>query len=74
VSSGRSGWYLRVLAEGEVVAGQPFTLIRRPNPEWTVRRAHQVMHFSKDDPAASESLMGVPGLSFSWAETLRGRI
>ena len=74
VVSGRSGWYLRVLTEGEFVAGLPFTLSRRPNPDWTVRRAHRVMHFHKYDPAESEALMRVPGLSFSWAETLRGRV
>jgi MOSC domain-containing protein YiiM len=74
VDSGRSGWYLRVLAEGEIVAGLPFTLVHRPNPEWTVRRAHRVMHDSKDDTAENAALMAVPGLSFSWVETLRGRV
>lgn len=74
VTSGRSGWYLRVLAEGEIEAGRPFTLLRRPNPDWPIDRAHRVMHFAKDDPSASEALMGVPGLSFSWIETLRGRV
>jgi MOSC domain-containing protein YiiM len=74
VESGRSGWYLRVVAEGELEAGQPFALLRRPNPDWTVRRAHRVMHFHKYDPAECEALMGVPGLSMSWVETLRGRL
>jgi len=74
VESGRSGWYLRVLVEGEIAAGLPFTLLRRPNPEWTVRRAHRVMHFHKSDPAESEALMGAAGLSMSWLETLRGRM
>lgn len=74
VETGRSGWYLRVLVEGEIIAGSPFTLLSRPNPEWTVRRAHRVMHFHKYDPAESEALMGVPGLSMSWMETLRGRV
>jgi MOSC domain-containing protein YiiM len=74
VESGRSGWYLRVLADGELAAGMPFTLVRRPNPAWTVRRAHRVMHFAKNDSAESEALMLVPGLSFSWVETLRGRV
>jgi MOSC domain-containing protein YiiM len=74
VESGRSGWYLRVLVEGEIVAGLPFTLTNRPNPDWTVRRAHRVMHFAKSDSAESEALMSVPGLSFNWAETLRGRV
>ncbi len=74
VASGRSGWYLRVLTEGETEAGQSLTLLRRPNPDWTVRRANDVLYSHQDDPAASEALMGVPGLSFSWVEMLRGRV
>jgi MOSC domain-containing protein YiiM len=73
VRSGRSGWYLRVLVEGEIEAGRAFVLLRRPNPDWPIDRANRVMHFSQDDPSASEALMDVPGLSFSWVETLRGR-
>lgn len=74
VESGRSGWYLRVLREGEISAGTSLSLVRRPNPEWTVRRAHGVMHVLKDDPAENAALMAVPGLSLSWVETLRGRV
>ena len=41
-SNGRHGWYLRVLEEGQVEAGQPVELLERPNPAWTVRRAMDV--------------------------------
>ncbi len=70
VETGRSGWYLRVLAEGEIEAGQTLELLRRPNPQWTVRRAHRVMHFHKFDAAESLALASVPGLSSSWVSTL----
>jgi MOSC domain-containing protein YiiM len=38
LTSARGGWYLRVLEEGEIQAGQALVLVRRPNPGWTVAR------------------------------------
>lgn len=73
MDSGRSGWYLRVLAEGEVEAGQPFALRQRPNPDWSIQRANRVMYFAKGDPAQSDALAQVPGLSVSWADALLQR-
>jgi MOSC domain-containing protein YiiM len=37
-ATGRTGWYLRVLQEGEVVAGEPLVLLDQPSPELTVDR------------------------------------
>jgi MOSC domain-containing protein YiiM len=34
----RTGWYLRVLEEGDVRRGDEIHLALRPNPEWTVDR------------------------------------
>ena len=73
VKSGRCGWYFRVLVEGAVEAGDACERLARPNPAWTVQRAHGVMHFAKSDAAASLELSAVPGLSVSWREGLRGR-
>src|SRR5712692_154873 len=41
-ATGRHGWYLRVVQEGWVEAGQPVVLVARPYPDWTVRRATDV--------------------------------
>ena len=73
VKSGRCGWYLRVTEVGTLAAGDAFTLLARPNPAWTILRAHRVMHFGKSDAAVSSALAAVPGLSLDWHETLRGR-
>lgn len=70
VESGRCGWYYRVLQEGMVRAGDAVELTERPNPEWTVRRAHRVMFFDKH---LSAELAAVPGLSESWRESLAHR-
>jgi MOSC domain-containing protein YiiM len=44
--SGRHGWYLRVLREGVVEAGQEMRLLRRPNPGLTVRAAADLKRYS----------------------------
>ena len=73
IQTGRTGWYLRVLAPGELAAGSTLALIARPNPAWTIRRANEVMHFHKYDADESLALAAVPGLSASWRDGLRVR-
>src|SRR6266851_5776636 len=70
-ATGRHGWYLRVLAEGEVVVGEPVELLERPSPEWTVARATRAMRQRTTDHAEAAALLAVPTLSEAWRETLR---
>ena len=44
---GMTGWYLRVLKEGEIQAGDALQLIERPFPQWTVATCNGVMHNTK---------------------------
>jgi len=73
VAKGRTGWYLRVLQEGLIEAGNAVTLIERPHPEWTIARANQVMHHRKDDMPAARQLAALPELSATWQATLHKR-
>ena len=68
--SGRTGWYVRVLDEGEVCAGQPLKLLERPYPEWTVARASQVMRGRRQDPEAAGALAACELLAASWRDRL----
>ena len=70
-ASGRHGWYLRVLTEGEVVGGDPVVLESRPSPDWTVARAFSAMQRRSKDPVEAASLRQVPALSEAWRHTLR---
>lgn len=70
--SGRTGWYFRVLAEGEVAAGLPLILLDRPYPQWTIARANAIMRRRKTDPDAAE-LAACPLLAESWRATLGKR-
>jgi MOSC domain-containing protein YiiM len=68
--NGRSGWYLRVLREGVLEAGQPVQLIDRPYPGWTVRRAAQAMIRRTERPDEARALARCEALSPGWRERL----
>ena len=74
IANGKSGWYLRVLAEGELAAGCEMSLIERPHPAWTIQRASDLMHHHKGDLAGAAELASLPELSAAWRETLHERI
>ena len=68
--SGRTGWYLRVIETGQLQAGQTAELLERPNPQWTVARANDVMFGREVDRMASMELMAIDGLSDDWKQDI----
>jgi MOSC domain-containing protein YiiM len=72
IQSGRSGWYLRVLEEGELQAGAEIALLERPHPQWSIARSSQVAMARGADRAAAMELAGVAGLSDRWKAWLAG--
>jgi MOSC domain-containing protein YiiM len=68
--TGKTGWYLRVLEEGEVEPGQPLTLLERLHPDWTVARATCTMRARTKDRAAAGELAGIEELAASWRDRL----
>jgi MOSC domain-containing protein YiiM len=68
--NGRSGWYLRVLREGELASGDPIVLVNRPHPEWTVRRAARVALDRKAHPEEARALAACEALSPGWRDWL----
>jgi MOSC domain-containing protein YiiM len=61
--NGRHGWYLRVLREGLVEAGQAVTLTERPHPEWSVRRAADAYRYRRRDRATALELAACESFS-----------
>lgn len=61
-TSGRTGWYYRVLREGWLAVGDAFELVDRPCPEWPLARAIAAM-FPIDAQA--------PGLRDEWEKAAR---
>ena len=68
--NGRSGWYLRVLREGSLEAGQEVRLADRPHPQWNVRRAARAMVTRAHDRTEAAALAACPALSPGWRATL----
>lgn len=68
--TGKTGWYLRVLEEGEVEPGQELTLLERPHPQWTVTRATRTMRTRTQDRAAAGELAGIEELAGVWRDRL----
>jgi MOSC domain-containing protein YiiM len=66
----RSGWYLRVLEEGDMEAGQEVVLLERLNPGWTIRRAARTMLERQSEPDEAAALARCQGISAEW----RGRL
>jgi MOSC domain-containing protein YiiM len=73
VQNSRSGWYLRVLEQGWLAAPEPVVLLDRPNPDWPIARANQILHHCKSDLKLTLELADVPRLATSWVEELRER-
>jgi len=70
VRTGKTGWYFRVLREGNVQAGAALALVERPYPEWTVATANNVMLHRKENYMDAQALADCPALSGSWKATL----
>lgn len=71
--TGRTGWYLRVLKEGEIAAGMDVLLQERLHPEWTIARLNEVMYLHKKDRDLAAELAAVPELADSWRSVLEKR-
>jgi MOSC domain-containing protein YiiM len=64
----RSGWYYRVIEEGEAEAGAALELLDRPLPEWSVRRVFGLIIGGdhKADPDALLALANMELLFEGW--------
>lgn len=70
----RTGWYYRVLEEGEVAAGDPLLLVRRPRPDWPLTRLLRCFFLAPLDYPELEAAANLPELSGSWRRTAATRI
>jgi MOSC domain-containing protein YiiM len=70
----RSGWYIRVLREGKITAGEEVELVARPQPKWTVARAADVNYSRDRELADLHELVELPELSKNWKADLRKKL
>ncbi|SET39767.1 MOSC domain-containing protein YiiM [Oceanobacillus limi] len=72
--TGRTGWYFRVLQEGNIESGLELELVERPFPQWTISACNEVMHVQKDDLEPAKELVSCDLLAESWKKTLYKRL
>ncbi|OWA34673.1 MOSC domain-containing protein [Saccharibacillus sp. O16] len=72
--TGYSGFYFRVLQEGEVQAGDRLVLQKRHHAGMTVMRANEIKYKLKDDAEAIRSLLAVQELAEAWSGSLKKRL
>ncbi|MCA9140830.1 MAG: MOSC domain-containing protein [Planctomycetales bacterium] len=71
--TGRTGWYLRVICGGELMAGSTLELDSRPNPQWTIARANDVLYGREKNRIAVQELANLPELSREWKTAIVGQ-
>lgn len=68
--TGKSGWYARVLVEGDVEANTGVELVERPHPKFTIRYAQQVWKNRRSAMDPALELSQCPHLSADWRRYL----
>jgi MOSC domain-containing protein YiiM len=66
----RTGWYFRVIEEGDVAAGQDLELRERPFPKWTIARVNRLMYLKSESATDRRELANCPALAQSWRTAL----
>ncbi|KAF2159663.1 hypothetical protein M409DRAFT_70848 [Zasmidium cellare ATCC 36951] len=61
--NGRVGWQFRVLKTGNIKAGDSMMLVNRPNPRWSVKNVHRVVHGKTVSTDLLEQLADLKSLS-----------
>ncbi len=70
---GLTGWYFRVVEEGQVEPGCGFELLDRPAPQATLARLWRLRKALRPDPRELAELATAPGLAAGWVKALAER-
>ncbi len=73
-SSGRTGWYFRVIEPGELCAMQNATLELRPHPGWPIARVSHLLYHDRLNAPDLAELAALPGLPESWRRLAQARL
>ncbi|MFJ9862887.1 MOSC domain-containing protein [Streptomyces sp. NPDC101165] len=71
VAHHRPGFYLRVITEGHVRAGDEITLTRRGPEELSVADTDALLYLPDRDPAKLRRALNIPALSPGWQQSFR---
>jgi MOSC domain-containing protein YiiM len=71
VDSGRTGFYFRVLREGEARSGDAITVVERDRGAVSITFANTVFHHNRKDREGILKVLAIPALSESWQRSFR---
>ena len=74
LESGRVGFYLRVLEEGEVGTGDAIELVKRDPRRLTVTEVSNLLFFDKENLDATRQALQMPALSHGWKGSFQERL
>ncbi|MBY7142655.1 MOSC domain-containing protein [Virgibacillus sp. NKC19-3] len=74
VQSGRTGWYFRVLQEGDIKAESDMELIERPYPQWSIAACNEIMFIDKEDLRLADDLSSCDLLANEWRKAMKKRL
>ena len=73
-SSGRTGWYFRVIEPGPIAPYQTARLQARPHPEWNLERVSRLLYRDRLDRTALAAFAALPGLPERWRRLAQARL
>lgn len=73
-STGRTGWYYRVLAAGSIQPGDSLTLVSRPQPAWPLRRILDVLYKRTLDVEDLRTMANLKELAGGWRRLAQQRL
>ncbi len=74
LKSGRVGFYLRVLEEGEVGAGDDVVLVKRDPRGMGVLQVSDLLYFDKENLEAARQALHIPALAHGWKGSFAQRL
>ncbi|CAO3426363.1 MOSC domain-containing protein [Azospirillum endophyticum] len=73
-STGRTGWYYRVLEPGIAAAGDDIALIERPLPDWPLSRILRAFYHDTGDLPTLAGIAELEPLATGWRTLARRRV
>ncbi|ARN83333.1 MOSC domain-containing protein [Methylocystis bryophila] len=73
-SSGRAGWYYRVLETGVAQPEDSLQLVERRCPEWSLERLHHLLYLRTGDREGLRGMAALPELAQNWRDLARRRL
>lgn len=74
LASGRSGFYLRVIEEGEIGAGDPIERVHTDAGGVTVRQVNWLVHFDQENAALARRAVRLAALTPDWRTRLEEQL